>query len=236
MQYFLWTTISAVCYRRHKFFSHRQTWGTDTILIFNHWRMTHRWNHQGFVFPPKCFYFNIQWFCSCSKTQCLGGHLITLVWWRKTTFSASFQASHIHLTELEGARLNHTKQFHPVSSPTELVVYTWLQLLPPATATAGASAGMKMINHPGLLLPDCSWEFAAAESLQENYVQCHNSASMLFRLTNLPCELKRNELSRPNSSFFSFPGCSPFFALCHWQFSVLRNRWASFMASTFEDH
>lgn len=79
-----------------------------------------------------------------------------------------------------------------------------------ATATAGVPACIKMIKHPVLQLPNCSWDFAAVESHHEKYIQCCNSVSVLFRPTNLPCELKRNEVYRPNSSFFSLPGCNPF--------------------------
>lgn len=82
--------------------------------------------------------------------------------------------------------------------------------LQPATATAGVPACIKMIKHPVLQLPNCSWDFAAVESHHEKYIQCCNSVSVLFRPTNLPCELKRNEVYRPNSSFFSLPGCNPF--------------------------
>lgn len=76
-----------------------------------------------------------------------------------------------------------------------------------ALATAGVLAWIKMINHLALQLPNSSWDFAAVESHHEKYIQSCNSVSVLFRPTNLPCELRRNKLYRCNSFFFSFPGC-----------------------------
>lgn len=123
---------------------------------------------------------------------------------------------------------NHAKQFQPISTPAKFVFYSCLHTiaviaflldsswglmagqLQPATATAGVPACIKMIKHPALQLPNCSWDFAAVESYHEKYIQCCNSVSVLFRPTI--CLVSWREMSSIDLilPFFSFPGCNPF--------------------------